>query len=55
MNIDEMIKAEQKEYYKNYRKRNPDKIKQANKKYWENRVLKKLQSAESGDKTKHAE
>lgn len=46
MNIDEMVKAEQRAYYKNYRKMNPQKIKQANRKYWQNRVLKKLQQAE---------
>lgn len=54
MNIDEMVKAEQRAYYKIYRKNNPQKIKQANRKFWEKRVLKKLQAEENEDKTKHA-
>lgn len=55
MSIDEMARAERNSYARAWRKRNPQKIKQANRKYWQNRVLKKLQAEESGDKTKHAE
>jgi hypothetical protein len=50
MDIDEIRKAEQRAYAKEWRRKNPGKVKQINKRYWENRALNKLQAAESGDK-----
>ena len=40
-NIDELVKAEKREYYKKWREKNKEKIKESNRKYWENRANRK--------------
>lgn len=41
-NIDELIKREKREYHKQWRANNKDKVKQHNKTYWQKKALEKL-------------
>lgn len=40
--LKELVINERKEYFRNWRANNKDKVRQHNKNYWERRVLKKL-------------
>jgi len=44
-NIEELIRQEKLKYYKNWREKNKDKVKQHNKNFW----LKKLKKEEQND------
>ena len=46
-NIDSLAKEIQREYYRNWRKRNPDKVREKNRRYWE-RKAEKMQSERTG-------
>lgn len=41
--IEELVRQERLEYFRNWRARNKDKVKQHNKNYWEKRVKKKIE------------
>ena len=41
-NTNELIKSTRNEYYRNYRRKNKDKIKKIQDKYWEQKALKRL-------------
>ena len=41
--IAEMVRAERLEYFRKWRAANKDKVKEANRKYWERKVAKRLQ------------
>lgn len=41
--IAEMARAERLEYFRKWRAANKDKVKEANRKYWERKVAKRLQ------------
>lgn len=43
-NLEEQVKQEKKDYFKNWRKNNKDKIKVINKRYWEKRAIKNSQN-----------
>lgn len=45
--IFEEIKAEKRQYAKEWRKKNPERVKANNQRYWENRVRKRLEAAAS--------
>lgn len=42
--LEQLIKAEKQLYFKNWREKNKDKIKNYNKNYWEKRVKNKIKS-----------
>ena len=46
--LDEKAKEARREYYRQYRKRNPQKIKETNARYWQKRAAKMEQSREAG-------
>ena len=41
-NTNELIKSTRNEYYRDYRRKNKDKIKQTQEKYWKKKALEKL-------------
>ncbi|MGM9670448.1 MAG: phosphatase [Oscillospiraceae bacterium] len=41
-NLDEIIRREKAEYAREWRSKNPDKVRENNRKYWERRALKKI-------------
>ena len=45
-NINEIARDERRAYFREWRKKNKDKVSQNNKRYWENRALKKIQAEE---------
>ena len=47
--LQKLIRAEQAAALREWRKRNPDKVKAANVRYWRRRAEKKLQEATGGD------
>ena len=40
--LEELAKEKQREYQREWRKKNPDKVKEYNKSYWERRALREL-------------
>lgn len=49
--LDELIKAERRAYFKVWRAANPDKVKRHNENYWRNRAEKRLkEDRREGDK-----
>ena len=49
-NLDEIISAEKKEYYRKWRAKNRDKVKKHNEAYWKKKARQKLQSATKTEK-----
>jgi len=48
--IDELAKAERREYFRKWRADNPDKVKQHNSNYWRKRAEKRLNEQQLSDK-----
>ena len=46
--VEALAREERLNYFKDWRKRNPDKVKKHNSTYWRKKALKKLQSIEKG-------
>lgn len=44
--VENLIKEEKREYARQWRKNNKDKVKETNKRYWKKKVLKKLKEQE---------
>lgn len=44
--VEELVKEEKREYARQWRKNNKDKVRETNKRYWEKRTLKKLKEQE---------
>lgn len=42
MNLEDLAKKEQAEYMRNWRKKNPDKVRKSNHEYWKRRAQKRL-------------
>ena len=42
--MDEKARAAQREYLREWRKRNPDKVRESNRRYWARRAAKKAQA-----------
>lgn len=47
--MDEKAREAQREYLREWRKRNPDKVRENNRRYWERRVAKKAQAEQEAD------
>ena len=47
--LEELVKAERSAYFKNWRAKNKDKIKQHNQNYWKRRAEKKLLAGENNE------
>ena len=43
-NIEEIIREEKKKYFKNWRAKNPQRVKTHNENYWRKKVLQKIQN-----------
>jgi hypothetical protein len=50
--LENAAKEERLRYFRQWRKNNPDKVKQHNRNYWEKKALNKLQKGELADGTK---
>lgn len=48
-NLDEIIRKEKREYFKNWRAKNADKVKKNSENYWRKRVMQKLQVEKNKD------
>ena len=49
--FNEIVREEQREYFRKWRGANPDKVKQYSKKYWEKRAALRLKEQEANGKT----
>lgn len=47
--IDDLIVQERKEYFKNWRAKNKDKVRKNNQNYWKKRVEKKIKESEKNE------
>lgn len=47
--IEELIRQEKNEYFKKWRKNNPDKIKEINRRYWEKKALERLKAEKEAE------
>ena len=45
--IHDLVKAEQRRYAKEWRRKNPDKVKAAKQRYWERKALERLEREET--------
>ena len=46
--IMEQLRAKQREYKREWRKQNPDKVKAANERYWRKRVMREMEDVPNG-------
>lgn len=44
MTLEERAREERREYFRQWRAKNPDKVRENNRRYWEKRALKKAQA-----------
>ncbi len=44
MNLEEIAREERRQYFKRWRKKNPDKVRENNRRYWKRRAAKRIQS-----------
>ena len=47
--LEELVRQEQREYYRKWRAANPDKVRKANQKYWQRRALRKMEEVKEHD------
>lgn len=47
LSFEEKVAQERREYFREWRRKNPDKVREKNKRYWERRVLKKEQAMQA--------
>ena len=47
--LDEQARAERAAYFREWRRRNPDKVRESNRRYWERRAAKKAQAEQEAD------
>lgn len=51
MSIEELVREEQREYYRQWRAKNKDKVRENNRRYWEKRAQKKLAEMQKSEQS----
>ena len=52
-NLEELVKAEKREYYKQYRAKHKDRVNENNRRYWERRALKRQRKEQESEAETH--
>ena len=53
--IEDLVKAEKREYYRQYRAKNKERVNANNRRYWERRALERQRQQEESEGKKHDE